>query len=56
MPNQNKLSMILGQLSCWLGFHKFRVIDVSISFGASGNVEKIQCQRCGRVNIRSMRD
>lgn len=56
MPGQYKLLNIIGKFSCWLGFHKFRVIDVSYGFGETGKVEKIQCQRCGRVTIRSMRD
>ncbi len=55
MTRHSKWLNILGQFYCWLGFHTFRVVDVKFGFGASGNVEKIQCQRCGLVTIRPVR-
>jgi hypothetical protein len=40
-----KLSQILGRLLCGLGLHDFRVINVRFGFGASGNIEQLECQR-----------
>ncbi len=46
-----KLPPLLARLLCWLGFHDFRVISVTIGFGPGGQVEKVQCRRCGRIAI-----
>ena len=37
----------LGRLLCWLGFHDYRVVDASFSFGAGGGVETVEYRRCG---------
>ncbi len=50
-----KLSQILGRLLCWLGLHDFRVINVRFGFGASGNIEQVECRRCGRFTTRQSR-
>ncbi len=43
---------ILGRLLCWFGFHKFRIIDVTIGFGEAGSVENVECRRCGMIVTR----
>ncbi len=43
---------LLGRLLCWLGIHDFRVVDVTLGFGDAGNVEKVQCDRCGITVLR----
>jgi hypothetical protein len=43
--------MKLSRLLCFLGFHSFRLVEKTGSFG-SGGVEKVQCQRCGLVITR----
>jgi hypothetical protein len=50
-----KLSQILGRLLCRLGLHDFRVINVRFGFGASGNIEQVECRRCGRFTTRQSR-
>ena len=42
----------LHQLLCWLGFHDFRVLEISFGFGDAGDVEKVECLRCGLVMSR----
>ena len=37
----------IGRLLCRLGFHNFRVIEATLGFGDAGNVEKVECRRCG---------
>ena len=37
-----KLSLLL----CWLGIHRYKVIDVSFSFGQGGSVKTIECKIC----------
>ena len=43
-------------LFCFLGFHDFRVVEVTLGFGPSGAVEKVECRRCGRLTARRQRD
>ena len=46
------ISGIIGRLLCRLGFHSFRVIDVTLGFGGAGGVEKVECRRCGGIMTR----
>lgn len=46
---------IIGRLFCWLGIHDFRVVDVTLAFGAGGAVETVECRRCGLRTTRSGR-
>ena len=41
-----KLPTLLGRILCWLGFHDYRVVNVTFEFGADA-VEKDECRRCG---------
>jgi hypothetical protein len=41
-----KLPTLLGRILCWLGFHDYRVVNVTFEFGADA-VEKDVCRRCG---------
>ena len=40
---KEKLNLLL----CKFGIHRYKVIDVSFSFGASGAIKTIQCKICG---------
>ena len=37
---------------CKLGIHRYKVVDVSFSFGASGTIKTIQCRFCGIKKTR----
>ena len=37
-----KLSLLL----CWLGIHRYKIIDVSFGFGSGGSVKTIECKIC----------
>ena len=37
----------LGRLLCWIGFHDFLVVGADFSFGQGGEVETVECRRCG---------
>ena len=37
-----KLSLLL----CWLGIHRYQIIDVSFGFGQGGSVKTIECKIC----------
>ena len=39
-------------LLCWLGIHKYKVIDVTFGFGASGTIKKVKCKTCGVQKIK----
>ncbi|MBC8338193.1 MAG: hypothetical protein ISR51_06315 [Rhodospirillales bacterium] len=45
----------LQRLMCWLGFHDFRVLEVTFGFGEAGDVEKVECKNCGYVTTRTKR-
>ena len=38
---------LLGRILCWIGFHDFHVIGADFSFGQGGEVETVECRRCG---------
>jgi hypothetical protein len=44
------------RLLCFLGFHDLRVVEVTMGFGSSGTVEKVECRRCGHRTARLQRD
>ncbi len=44
------------RLLCFLGFHDFRVVEVTMGFGPSGAVEKVEYRRCGHLTARHQRD
>ena len=46
-----KSPQLPGQIHCWLGFHDFRMVDVTFGFGTDA-VEKDVCRRCGVTRIR----
>ena len=41
-------------LLCWLGIHRYKVIDVTFGFGAGGAIQKIKCKICGIQKIRRL--
>jgi len=43
---------LIARLLCFVGWHDFRIIEVSFGFGPSGDVEKVQCRRCGLITTR----
>ncbi len=42
----------LKELLCRLGFHNFRILEVTCGFGDAGDVEKVECRRCGVLMVR----
>ncbi len=42
----------LGRLLCFLGLHDFRLVESIGGFGVGGQVEKVECRRCGHVTTR----
>ena len=42
----------LGLLLCWLGIHRYKVIDISFGFAAGDSVRTIKCKICGIEKIR----
>ncbi len=50
--NENKKQNKWGRLLCWLGMHDDKVIDATFGFGSAGNVERVECKRCGRLETR----
>ena len=46
---------LLGRILCFIGFHSFRVSEVTVGFGETGSVERVECRRCGFVTTRQGR-
>ena len=49
------LPKFIGRLLCFLGFHDFRIVQESFSFGG-GIVEKVECKRCGLIATRQAKN
>ena len=49
------MTNIFRRLRCLLGFHVFRVVEVTVGFGLSGTVEEVECRRCGYFVVRRQR-
>ena len=47
-----KLPLLLGRILCWLGFHDFRVVNVTFEFGTDA-LETDECRRCGVTRVLS---
>ena len=45
---KTKLSLLL----CWLGVHRYKVIDISFGFAAGDTVKTIECKNCGIKKIK----
>ena len=41
----------LGLLLCWLGIHRYKVIDISFGFAVGDSVRTIECKICGIKKI-----
>ena len=41
-------------LLCWLGIHRYQIIDTIFGFGASGSIQKIKCKICGIQKIKKL--
>ena len=46
---------IFRRLFCLLDFHDFHVVEVTMGFGPSGAIEKVECRRCGYLTARRQR-
>ena len=42
----------IGLLLCWLGIHRYKIINSTFGFGAGGAVNRVQCKICGVRKIR----
>jgi len=42
----------IGLLLCWLGIHRYRIINSTFGFGPGGTVETVQCKICRIKKIR----
>ena len=51
--SRDRLLDWIGRLLCQFGFHDYRLIEVVGGFGAGGQVQKVECRRCGYVTTRS---
>ena len=38
-------------LLCWLGIHRYKIIDSIFGFGAGGTTKKMRCEICGKQKI-----
>ena len=45
---KTKLDLLL----CWLGIHRYKVIDISFGFAAGDTVKIIECKICGIKKIK----
>ena len=55
--DQNRLPIppLMGRLLCRIGWHDYRILEVTSGFGGGGSVEKRECRRCQFVSVRQGR-
>jgi hypothetical protein len=46
---QGNLPTWISRILCRLGIHDYRLIEVVGSFGPGGQVQKVECRRCGCI-------
>ena len=46
------MKLSVGLLLCWIGIHRYKIINISFGFGEGGSVRTIQCKVCGIMKIR----
>ena len=46
------MKLNLGLLLCWIGIHRYKVIDISCGFGPAGSVKTVQCKICSIKKTR----
>ena len=51
----NLTSLLIGRLLCRIGIHNFQVIEIKFGFGTGGQVEVVECDRCGYKATRKPR-
>jgi len=39
-------------LLCWLGIHRYKIINSTFGFGPGGAVNRVQCKICGIKKIK----
>ena len=39
-------------LVCWLGIHRYEIIDITFGFGKGGSTQKLKCKICGIRKIK----
>ena len=37
---------------CWLGIHRYKVVDITFGFGAAGSTERLKCKICGIQKVK----
>ena len=50
--SRDRMPNWIGRLLCRFGFHDYHLIEVIGAFGAGGQVEKVECGRCGYTTTR----
>ncbi len=51
--SRDRMPNWIGRLLCGFGFHDYHLIEVVGAFGGSGQVQKVECRRCGHATTRS---
>ncbi len=49
---RSQLPWWIDRLLCRLGAHDFRLVEVVGGFGPGGQVQKLECRRCGCVTTK----
>ena len=39
-------------LVCWLGIHRYKIIDIAFGFGKGASIQKLKCKICGIQKIK----
>ena len=50
--SRDKMLNWIGRLLCLFGFHDYHLIELIGAFGVVGQVQKVECRRCGYFTTR----
>lgn len=43
----------LANILCYLGFHKFKTINIEFGFNPTDRVTTLECKNCGHVKVKT---
>ena len=43
-------------LVCWLGIHRYKIIDITFGFGKGGSIQRLKCKICGVEKVKILQN
>ena len=43
-------------LVCWLGIHRYKIIDITFGFGKGGSIQRLKCKICEGEKVKILQN